>query len=129
MLGPNASAFLRFSAPQYATGEGADQKYAALHDNIEAIAAAAKARTFPEKFEAGETDQVESSAVARAVEKAYAPAKAAADVMTAKILSVGNVSVGKLVWSDERSPVTDYNIRRMTCTATVNVQYVYMPGP
>ena len=127
-LGPNISIFLRFSTAQFISGDGAEERYAALHDKITAIAAATKARTFPETFEANDPDQVEAAAVARAVEKAYLPAKAAADVMTAKIVSVGNVSVGELVWSNTRSPVTDYNIRRITCTATVNVSYIYAPG-
>jgi uncharacterized protein YggE len=129
MLGPNASAYLRFSTTQYAVGEGADQKYAVLHDEIAAIAAAAKARTFPETYEASDPEQVEAAAIARAVEKAYPPAKAAADVMGAKIVSVGNVSVGTLVWSSTASPAADYNIRRITCTATVNASYIYLPGP
>lgn len=129
MLGPNASAYLRFSAAQYAVGEDAGEKFAALHDEITAIAAATKARTFPETYEASDPEQVEAAAVARAVEKAYPPAKAAADVMNAKIVSVGNVSVGASVWSNTDSAPADYNIRRITCTATVNVSYIYLPGP
>jgi len=129
LLGPNASAYLRFSAAQYAVGEDADEKYAALHDEITAIAAAAKARTYPETYEASDPEQVEAAAVARAVEKAYPPAKAAADVMSARILLVGNVSVGTLVWSNTGSAPADYNVRRITCTATVNVSYIYLPGP
>ena len=129
LLGPNASAYLRFSAAQYAVGEDADEKYAALHDEITAIAAVAKARTYPETYEASDPEQVEAAAIARAVEKAYPPAKAAADVMNAKIVSVGNVSVGALVWSKTGSAPADYNVRRITCTATVNVSYIYLPGP
>lgn len=128
-LGPNASALLRFPAGQYASGEGADVRYAALRNEIIELAAAAKARLLPVEYEAGEPEQVEAAAVARALEMAYPHAKAAADVMNARIVSVGNVTIGTVKWSDNDSPPEDYNVRRITCTATVSAQYVYVPAP
>jgi len=126
--GPNASATLRFPAGQYASNEGADERYAALREAIDKVAAAAGAREYPVEYEPAEPEQVEAAAVARALEMAYPHAKAAADVMNARILSVGNVTVGTVKWSDNGSPPEDYNVRRITCTATVSAQYVYVPA-
>ena len=127
-LGPNASVFLRFTASTYTVGDDSGERYAALRDQIAGIAAEANAVKRAVRYEVTEPDQVEAAAVARAVEKAYPSAKAAADVMNARIVSVGNVSVGTPVWSTPESPPADYNLRRIKCTVAVNVSYLYTPA-
>lgn len=127
-MGFNAMATIRFPAGQFTVGDDAPQKFAALYDHMMAIANTVKSGLQPVTYEVGDPAATEAAAVARAVEKAYPNAKATADILSARIVSVGNVRVNSVTWSNPASPPDEYNIRRMTCTAHVSVSYIYVPA-
>jgi uncharacterized protein YggE len=123
------SARLRFAASAFSSAEDGPRQFAALCDKIVALGATLSCA--PEGPVLGVSDgaALEDAAVARATEKAYPAAKAAAQVMNGQIVAVDKVVVETVVWNNApgaTAPLPD--IRRVACTGKVKVSYTFMPS-
>ncbi len=124
------SARLRFSAAPFTTTENGIAQFALLCDKIAALAGALECQPEGPTLGTEEAQSVQDTAISRAVEKAYAGGKAAAEVMSGQIIAVDHVAIGETVWNkapgvSARQP----DIRRLTCTARVQVTYAFAPNP
>lgn len=122
----NISARLRFNAVPLSTGETGPQKFAELCDKVVDISNALGCAFSGPVLGTEDTTAVEEAAIARAIEKAYPSAKAAAQIMRGQIVAVDRVSVVDLTWNKAPdSQAVQPDIRRLTCTARVRVSYAF----
>lgn len=122
----SVSVRLRFNATPFSTATEGPKDFAKLCDTLNELATALGCDLQGPKLGTTDEQSVSDAAVARAVEKAYAGARAAAEIMEAQIFAVNSVEVVGLVWNaapDAASVQPD--IRRLTCTATVKVGYAF----
>ncbi len=123
------SAKLRFRANTYTSAAEGPRLFAALCDKINAIAAGLPSTVEGPVLAAEDKEATENAAIARATERAYAPAKAAAQVMNGQVIAVDKVSVEGVVWN--RAPemnAAQPDLQKLTCTATVRVNYAFSPA-
>lgn len=121
-----ASVTLRFYAAPYVTGNDAPRDFALLCDKLSAIAKNLQAKIQRPTLIPEDPDTTEQSAVVRATEKAYPPAKAVAGVMKGQIVAVDNVTVESVTWHTtlgEGVPLPEP--RKVICTAKVRVVYAF----
>ena len=127
----NVSARLRFSASTFtATEDEGARQFAQLCDKIIALIGAFQhAKLEGPALGLADMQTIEDSAIARATEKAYPAAKAAALIMNGQIIAVDKVVVETVVWN--KAPgvnATQPDIRRVSCTAKVRVTYTFTPS-
>lgn len=117
---------LRFSAAPFVSPDKGAPAFAELMASVEALAAEAGAEALPPLLEVADTDALAAQAVARAVENAYPPAEAAAAVLGAQLTVVRGVDVGEITWNAAPEyPAAEPNLRRVSCTARVQVSYAF----
>jgi uncharacterized protein YggE len=123
------SARLRFRANTFTSAEEGPLLFAGLCDKIIALASGVKAEIDGPAFFVEDKESVENAAIARATEKAYVPAKAAALVMNGQIIAVDRVEVASIVWN--KAPdvnAAQPDLQKLTCTAVVRISYAFSPA-
>lgn len=121
-----SSANVVFPARAYADPKTGLADFAALCDNMVAFAEILSCTVEGPRFSVAAKEELEQSAVARAVEQALTPALGAAMVMKTRIESVDSVEVKELVWNKEPEPrAVESQVTRVTCTAKVRVRYLF----
>jgi hypothetical protein len=117
---------LRFNATPYSTAAEGPKDFAKLCDTMNGLAEALGCELGGPLLGTTDEQAVSDAAVARAVEKAYTSAKAAAEVMDSQIYAVNHVEVVGTVWNAAPGVAsTQPDIRRLTCTVTVKVAYAF----
>lgn len=120
---------LRFSVAKFSNTEDGPAQFAKLCDDVLALAWAVQCIPEGPILGVSNTKPLEQAAVALAAEKAYPAAEAMALVMKMQIFSVDNAKVLSIVWNqDPHSKAPQPDIRRVTCTARVQVCYSYGPS-
>jgi len=125
----HVSARLRFRANTYISAEEGPRLFASLCDKMLNLAVGLSYQIEGPVLIVEDKEAIEDAAIARATEKAYTPAKAAAQVMSGQIIAVDKVVVQSLVWN--KAPgvnATQPDLRKLTCTATVKVSYAFSPA-
>jgi hypothetical protein len=120
---------IRFSASAFNSPTEGPRQFALLCDKIAALAAALSCKAEGPFLGVDDPESVEHAGVARATEKAYPAAKAAAQIMNGQIIAVDKVAVQDVTWN--KAPgvnAAQPDIRRLTCTVRVKVQYVFAPA-
>jgi len=123
------SARLRYRANTYTSAEEGPRLFALLCDKMLNLAAGLSCGVEGPVLIVEDKEAIENAAIARATEKAYTPAKAAAQVMSGQIIAVDKVVVQSLVWN--KAPgvnTTQPDLQKLTCTATVKVSYAFSPA-
>jgi len=124
----HVSARLRFGASTYSSAEEGPRLFAALCDKLTNLAAGLACTIEGPALSVDDKESIEDAAIASATEKAYAPAKAAAQVMNAQIIAVDQVSVESLTWNNAPGvSATQPDLRKLTCMAKVKVTYAFSP--
>lgn len=122
----SVSVRLRFNATPYSTATEGPKDFAKLCDTLNELAAALGCELQGPQLGTSEEQSVSDAAVARAVEKAYAGARAAAEVMDSQIYAVNSVELVGVAWNAAPGVASAQpDIRRLTCTATVKVGYAF----
>ncbi len=123
------SARLRYRASTYTSAEEGPRLFALLCDKVLNLAVGLSYEVEGPVLIVEDKEAIEDAAIARATEKAYTPAKAAAQVMSGQIIAVDKVVVQSLVWN--KAPgvyATQPDLQKLTCTATVKVSYAFSPA-
>jgi len=120
------SARVRLSASTYMSAEEGPRLFALLCDKMTGLAGALSCTIEGPALGVDDKESIEAAAIGRATEKAYMPAKAAAQVMNGQIVAVDTVSVYSLVWNKAPDVLaTQPDLKKLTCTATVKVTYAF----
>lgn len=123
------SARLRLSTSVFSSPDMGMKDFAAFCDKIDAMARKLECQPEGPFWGIENTEAIEAMAIGRATEKAYAPAKAAAEILNGQIVAVDQVAVMGVAWnSREKTPAPVPNLRRISCTARVHVVYALTPG-
>lgn len=123
------SAHLKFRATDYTGAEDGPRLFAALCGKLATLASGLSCKIEGPTLTAEDKESIEDAAIARATEKAYVPAKAAAHVMNGQVNAVDKVIIESLVWN--KAPgvsAAQPDLQRLTCTATVRVSYAFSPA-
>lgn len=123
------SARLRFRANTFTSSEEGPLLFAGLCDKVITLASGVKAEIDGPSLFVEEKDSVENAAIARATEKAYVPAKAAAQVMNGQVIAVDRVEVVSIIWN--KAPdvtAVQPDLQKLTCTAVVRISYAFSPA-
>jgi uncharacterized protein YggE len=125
-----STAHLVFSARAYANPKTGLTDFGALCDGMVAFAQSLNCKLEGPSFSSEAKNDLEQTAVARAVEQALNGALGAARVMKTRIDSVDTVTVEDIAWNkDPESRAAQPQVRRVTCTAKVRVRYLFSSAP
>ena len=125
----HVSGRLRFRANTYTSAAEGPRLFASLCDKMATLAGGLSSIIEGPVLIVEDKEAIEAAAIARATEKAYAPAKAAAQVMSGQIIAVDKVAVTSLVWNKVPGVnATQPDLQKLTCTATVKVSYAFSPA-
>jgi len=123
-----ASARLRLSAAVFSSPESGMRDFAAFCDTIDTIARKLECQPEGPFLGVENTESIEEAAIGRATEKAYPAARAVAQILNGQIVAVDRVSIESVLWNN--APDTNASlpsIRRIACTARVQVTYTLTP--
>ncbi len=125
----HVSVKLKFGITSFTVLEEGLRQYAGLCDKMAAIGAALNCKVEGPVLGVDTQDAIEETAIARATEKAYPGAKAAAQIMNGQIIAVQTVTIQDVVWNDAPDThATQPDFKRLTCTARVTVSYAFSPS-
>jgi len=120
------SVCLRFRAANFAIPEKGPTMFAALTDQIAALARQLECGVEGPSWDMEEKGSLEEEAIIQAMENAYPSAKAAASAMNAHIMSVERVEVQSIEWNrDPETRAQQPDLQRVTCTARVQIAYAF----
>jgi len=119
-----AFARLRFHAAPFVTGTEGPRDFARLCDKLASIAKNLQARIEGPTLIPQDPETAEQSAIVRAIELAYPPAKAIAGVMKGQVTAVDSVIVQSIEWNTHPSEGTPRaELRKLVCKVKVRVIY------
>lgn len=119
-----AFARLRFHAAPFVTGAEGPRDFARLCDKLAAIAKNLQSRIEGPTLLPEDPETAEQSAIVRAIELAYPPAKAIAGVMKGQVTAVDSVIVQSVEWNTHPSEGTPRaELRKLICKVKVRVIY------
>ena len=125
------TAVIRFPATGSQDPDAGAKKFAELCDKVRTLATTVGATSLSgPRLGLDDSKAIELAAIARAVENAYYPAEAAADILRSRITSVDKVSIQQFAWNEEPdSAAAVPTIGKITCTAKVVVRYAFEAAP
>ena len=120
---------VKFRASAYTGAEDGPRLFAGLCDKMATLASGLTCKIEGPTLTAEDKESIEDAAIARATEKAYVPAKAAAHVMNGQVTAVDKVTIEGAVWNKVPGVnAAQPDLQRLTCTATVRVSYAFSPA-
>lgn len=120
------SAQLRFSLVNINNADDGPRRFAALCDNVLTLAENLQCTVQGPELGVEDTESVEAAAIAQATENAYAPARAAAQLMNANVSAVMKLTIESITWNNApETRATQPDIQSLTCTAKVKVSYLF----
>lgn len=122
-----ATVTVRFGMAAFNTAKTGPLQFAALCDKLAEAADLMKATLSSPEFFAADEDRVEAEVVARAMEKAYLPAEAAAQAVKSTIYAVDSITILDLTW--EQHPERQAGeVPQLACRGRVQVTYILGAG-
>lgn len=120
------TAMLRYSATVFFNTEKGLAQFAELCDTNRGLAEQVEGTIEGPHFSVKNPEQVERAAIQKAMEEAYPKAQAAAEAMRSSITSVARVRVDEITWNnDPEWRGMQPEITRVTCTASIEIAYIY----
>ncbi|MBX7256907.1 MAG: SIMPL domain-containing protein [Candidatus Hydrogenedentes bacterium] len=117
-----SSVVVRFALGTFQTSATGQEEFGALSDKLKQLGKDLGCAVSKPVFAVADVKSAESTALGSAVENAYAWGEGVARVLAAVITSVENVRVVEVKWGDTA------DLKRISCTATVNVKYTAVAG-
>ena len=114
---------VRFGMAAFNAAKTGPLQFAALCDTLAEVAALMKATLSSPEFFAADKDHVETAVIARAMEKAYLPAEAAAQAVKSNIYAVDSISILDLTWEQQPEEQTG-EVPQIACRGRVQVTYI-----
>jgi len=128
---------LRFRTAPYLSNEPGNKGFVGLCRSVHETARELGCGMTGPHTAIDDVSRAEQGAIARAVEAAYPPAEAVAQITRTDIVAVDEVRVARVAWHEAGKPPGDNeelapprDIRRIACTAWVEVVYTFaVAGP
>lgn len=123
---------MRFRTAPYLSNEPGNRGFVALCRSVHETARELGCRMTGPRTAIDDPSRAEQAAIARAVEAAYPPAEAVANITRTDIVAVDEVRVTRVAWhaagtppAAGKEPEPARDIRRIACTAWVEVVYTF----